>query len=53
MDPLTVVSALIDLIIQLVGLDGAKAQLSKKEAELANQAADAIELAKFGKTSNH
>jgi hypothetical protein len=51
MDPLTVISALLDIIIKIAGIEAAKAQLSLKEAELANQAADAIELARFGKTS--
>lgn len=51
MDVLVVVSHLLDLILKLVPIETAKAQLSAKEAELAQATADAIELARFGRTS--
>lgn len=51
METSVLVSILLDIVIRLIGLEGAKAQLSQKEAELANLSADAVERARFGKTS--
>lgn len=51
MDVLAIVSRLLDIILALVPIETAKAQLSQKEAELANASADAVEIARWGKTS--
>ncbi len=51
MEILAIVSKLLDLVMQLIGPEQAKTQLSEAEARFANQAADALEIAKFGKVS--
>ena len=51
MDPFKVASLLLDIVISLIGLEKAKAELSQRDVQLANVAADAGELAKFGKVS--
>ncbi len=51
MEALEIVGKLLDLILQLVGPEQAKAQLSEAEVRLTNQAADMAELLKFGEVS--
>ena len=51
MDPLKVALTLLELAVRLIGLENAKAALSEMDVRLANAGADAVEVAKWGRTS--
>lgn len=48
MDPVTIVTKLIDVILGLMDRGQAKALLDKRAVQLANMAAEELEKAKFG-----
>jgi hypothetical protein len=51
MEVLELCRMLLSLVVSIIGIEKAKAELSELDVRLANASADAIELARWGRTS--